>query len=78
MLTPGGTGRGRRARPCARAVRRAMLVPDRRAPETPVPPPPASSASPAVGRALDILLFLAGRTGPVPYGRAGRGPGPVR
>ncbi len=45
-----------------------MLVPDRRAPETPVPPPPASSASPAVGRALDILLFLAGRTGPVRAG----------
>ncbi|SCD49621.1 IclR helix-turn-helix domain-containing protein [Streptomyces sp. IgraMP-1] len=33
-----------------------------------MPPPPASSASPAVGRALDILLFLAGRTGPVRAG----------
>ncbi|MFI8908924.1 IclR family transcriptional regulator [Streptomyces albidoflavus] len=33
-----------------------------------MPPPPASSTSPAVGRALDILLFLAGRTGPVRAG----------
>ncbi|MFD4987969.1 IclR family transcriptional regulator [Streptomyces sp. NPDC058374] len=30
-----------------------------------MPPPPSSSASPAVARALDILLHLAGRTGPV-------------
>ncbi|MGA5296127.1 IclR family transcriptional regulator [Streptomyces koyangensis] len=33
-----------------------------------MPPPPASSTSPAVGRALDILLLLAGRTGPVRAG----------
>ncbi|MFB6592160.1 IclR family transcriptional regulator [Streptomyces diastaticus] len=48
----------------------AMLVPDRPAPEAPLPPhpgspAPTSSTSPAVGRALDILLHLAGRTGPV-------------
>ncbi|WP_343239272.1 IclR family transcriptional regulator [Streptomyces sp. SID8014] len=47
-----------------------MLVLDRPAPEAPLPPhpgspAPTSSTSPAVGRALDILLHLAGRTGPV-------------